>query len=68
MLQTARVFVGMVNNTKLLKLHIFLSNICYKMNEKIVRKNAADFRASLCWMVTNVKIGFLTPGSYILKF
>ncbi len=37
----------MINNTKLPKLHI--SWLIYKISEKIVRKNAAEFQAPLSW-------------------
>ncbi len=53
MLQTARLFVWGGKQHKTTKIAHFLA-LFYKINEEIVRTNDADFRAPLCWMVTNV--------------
>ncbi len=61
MLKTAWMFVRMANNTTLPKLHIFFVHF-YMIIEEIVRKNAANFMAPLCWMGTNI-LDYISPLS-----
>ncbi len=58
MLPTASLFIMIVSNTKLPKLHIFLLIFTRLINEEIVRKSTATFWSLLYWIDSNACMSF----------